>query len=495
MMPLFDLSTIRAIETAAADAGVDLMARAGLAIAEWIGARYPVSASVLVVTGRGNNGGDALVAGALLLARGYRVDALLPMGEPGSMEAIAALSAFRAAGGQVLSGWDQAQGYALALDGLFGIGLSRPLQDSARRTVERLNDLDCPILALDCPSGLDAWSGMPKPVAVRADATLTFICPKPGLYTGDGRDYSGDITLADLGLPEDWCPPWPANCGALNLPDSLTLDALQRAGNSHKGDYGSVAVLGGASGMGGAVLLAARAALLSGAGKVFAGFAGDCPPLDPLYPELMLRDAASLLEQPGLSVLAIGPGLGTATSAALLLEHALEQPLPCVLDADALNLLARHPALAERVRQHPAPCVLTPHPGEAARLLGSSVADSQVDRIGSARALAERFQAVVVLKGAGSLIARPGGHYRLNPTGHAGMAAAGQGDTLTGLIAGLMAQGCPAFDATAMACWLAGRGAERLARRGTGPIGLTASETAQAARAELNRWLHPAANG
>ena len=141
MMPLLDLDSIRAIERAASEHGVDLMARAGLAIAEWIAARHHEDAPILAVAGRGNNGGDALVAGALLLARGYRVDALLPMGEPGSMEAIAALHTFRAAGGNVLSSWDQAHGYALALDGLFGIGLCRPLQDSARRTVERLNEI------------------------------------------------------------------------------------------------------------------------------------------------------------------------------------------------------------------------------------------------------------------------------------------------------------------------------------------------------------------
>lgn len=489
MMPLLDLDSIRAIERAASEHGVDLMARAGLAIAEWIAARHHEDAPILAVAGRGNNGGDALVAGALLLARGYRVDALLPMGEPGSMEAIAALHTFRAAGGNVLSSWDQAHGYALALDGLFGIGLCRPLQDSARRTVERLNDLACPILALDCPSGLDAWTGQPKPVAVRAAATLSFICPKPGLYTGDGRDYCGDIRIASLGLPEAWTPTWPANSGELNQPEQQRLPMLARRHNSHKGSYGSVAVVGGANGMAGAALLAARAALLMGAGKVFAGFLGEAPPLDGHYPELMLRDAASLLDEAGLTVLAVGPGLGQGASAALALAHALERQLPCVLDADALNLLAADANLAERVRQHPAPCVLTPHPGEAARLLNSRIADSQADRVASARLLAERFQAVVVLKGAGSLIARPGGHYRLNPTGHAGMAAAGQGDTLTGLIAGLLAQGAPAFDAAALAVWLAGRGAERLARRGVGPIGLTASETAQAARAEFNRWL------
>lgn len=489
MMPLLDLDSIRAIERAAAEHGIDLMARAGLAIAEWVATRYSEDDPILAVAGRGNNGGDALVAGARLLARGYRVDALLPMGEPGSVEAIAALSAFRAAGGAVLSSWDQAHGYALALDGLFGIGLCRPLQDSARRTVERLNDLACPILALDCPSGLDAWTGQPKPVAVRATATLSFICPKPGLYTGDGRDYCGDIRIASLGLPEAWTPGWPANSGELNQPDPHRLPMLARRHNSHKGSYGNVAVIGGAGGMAGAALLAARAALLIGAGKVFAGFLGEAPPLDGHCPELMLRDAASLLDEPGLSVLAVGPGLGQHASAALALAHALERQLPSVLDADALNLLASNADLAERVRQHPAPCVLTPHPGEAARLLGGRIADSQADRVASARLLAERFQAVVVLKGAGSLIARPGGHYRLNPTGHAGMAAAGQGDTLTGLIAGLLAQGAPAFDAAALAVWLAGRGAERLARRGVGPVGLTASETAQAARAAFNQWL------
>ena len=489
MNTLYAFSQLRAIETTAALMGLDLMARAGEAIADWVAAHYPRSGRVLAIAGRGNNGGDALLAATLLRQQGWEVDALLPLGEPGRVQAIAALDGFCQAGGVVLESWETTGDYALVLDGLFGIGMEGELEGAACRTIERLNALSCPILALDCPSGLDAWRGTVRPVAVRAQATLTFIAAKPGLYTADGRDYCGDIALATLDVPEAHLP---KPVGHLNYPQAATLKRLIRPHNCHKGNFGSVAVMGGAEGMGGAVLLAARAALLIGTGKVLGGFVGSSLPLDPLYPELMLRDAAWLVDDPVVTVFAVGPGLGTAKSAATPLGQILERCLPMVWDADALNVLAKNPTLAEQVATHPALCVLTPHPAEAARLLGCTVAKVQADRIAAAQALAARFAAVVVLKGSGSIIAQPLGDFVVNPTGNGGMAAAGQGDVLTGVIAGLMAQGLSPFEAATLGCWLTGRAAEALAENSIGPLGLTAGEISQAARNVLNPLLKAA---
>lgn len=452
MNTLYAFSQLRAIETTAALMGLDLMARAGEAIADWVAAHYPRSGRVLAIAGRGNNGGDALLAATLLRQQGWEVDALLPLGEPGRVQAIAALDGFCQAGGVVLESWETTGDYALVLDGLFGIGMEGELEGAACRTIERLNALSCPILALDCPSGLDAWRGTVRPVAVRAQATLTFIAAKPGLYTADGRDYCGDIALATL--PK--LPLWQL-CGRIRR-----------------------------------FRVAARAALLIGTGKVLGGFVGSSLPLDPLYPELMLRDAAWLVDDPVVTVFAVGPGLGTAKSAATLLGQILERCLPMVWDADALNVLAKNPTLAEQVATHPALCVLTPHPAEAARLLGCTVAKVQADRIAAAQALAARFAAVVVLKGSGSIIAQPLGDFVVNPTGNGGMAAAGQGDVLTGVIAGLMAQGLSPFEAATLGCWLTGRAAEALAENSIGPLGLTAGEISQAARNVLNPLLKAA---
>jgi hydroxyethylthiazole kinase-like uncharacterized protein yjeF len=254
-----------------------------------------------------------------------------------------------------------------------------------------------------------------------------------------------------------------------------------------------VGVLGGAHGMVGAAFLAGRAALKLGAGRVYLGLLTDLPPhLDYAQPELMLRAPRELLEAGIITAFAAGPGMGTAKSAEQLLREVLDANVPLVLDADALNLIAASKTLQGRLPRRGAASVLTPHPAEAARLLGCATADVQANRVKAAVELAQRFQAITVLKGNGSIIASPDGTWLINTSGNPGMASAGMGDVLTGMIASLLAQGANARDATAAAVWLHGAAAESLAAQGQGPLGITASDVIDAARRVANAVQRPA---
>jgi hydroxyethylthiazole kinase-like uncharacterized protein yjeF len=400
-----------------------------------------------------------------------------------------AYDAWLAAGGAVLDDIPPRGSWDLALDGLFGIGLQRDLDGRHRALVERLNALPVPVLAIDLPSGLDSDTGRVRGAAVNAALTVTFIALKPGLLTLDGPDCCGEIRLSGLGLP-DACFPAPT----LRVIDAAEAAAAlpRRRRNSHKGSHGDVGILGGAPSLVGAALLAGRSALRAGAGRVFVAPIGDdAPAVDPGQPELMLRAPEALFQLPRLDCLAAGPGLGLSPDACVWLQAALESPWPLVLDADALNLLARFPRYAEALAAR-GNAVLTPHPAEAARLLGTSTAEVQADRIAAARRLAERYACGVALKGAGTVCAFPGAGVWLNTTGNPGMASAGMGDVLTGLIAGLAAQGTGLDAALRLAVHLHGAAADHCLAEGRGPVGLTAMETADAARALLNRWVYSA---
>jgi hydroxyethylthiazole kinase-like uncharacterized protein yjeF len=480
---IYTLEALRALEARADAAGLDLMARAGEAAANWIAARLPVGARVLVAAGPGNNGGDALIAAAALLRNRYQVDVLQPAA-PKSPAAQQALQTWLAAGGRVqrslTADWSRPE---LIVDGLFGIGVDRPFSEPWAELIARLNESGAPILALDTPSGLDAWSGRALNAAVHADATLTFLCHKPGLFTGNGADLAGKVFLDTLQHP-GWAGHEPE--GALNHAGAAA--SLRRRRNSHKGSHGTVVIAGGAPGMLGAALLAGRAALSAGAGKVLVAALDDRLAVDPLTPELMLRPADTLPEG---RVTAIGPGLGQESAARVLLAQALARTGPLVLDADALNLLAADASLATKLAERQAPAVLTPHPAEAARLLDTDTAAVQNDRLHAARALAERLNAVVVLKGAGSLIVGPDGYYHVNTTGGPALAAAGQGDVLTGIIAALLGQGLDAFAAASLAVWAHGRAGDLH----PGVLGLSASATAARIPAILNPLIPPPGKG
>jgi ADP-dependent NAD(P)H-hydrate dehydratase / NAD(P)H-hydrate epimerase len=487
MTPIYTTAGIRQLEALAAsapDAPV-LMERAGLAAAERARALAGDTAKdILVLAGPGNNGGDALEAAAHLKRGFHRVHVVFAGArETLPRDAARALAKWEAAGGALLREIPANLRFGLALDGLFGIGLARPLAGPHAALVEKLNALGVPVLALDIPSGINGDTGAVMGAAVRATRTLTFIAHKPGLLTLDGPDHCGEIEVDTLGVDAArLLPPE----GLLAGPEVLAAAVRARPKNFHKGRAGSVGILGGAAGMTGAAFLAGRAALKCGAGRTYLGLLEPLP-LDPVQPELMLRAPKDLLEKDLLTVLAAGPGLGRSDAAKKALQASLAAKLPLVLDADALNLVAENESLGAAVLARGAPTVMTPHPAEAARLLGEDTARVQGDRVTSAKMIAQRWQALVVLKGNGSVIAAPAGQWWINPTGNPGMASAGMGDVLTGMIAALLAQGAAPLEALLAAVHLHGAAADALAASGTGPIGLTAGEVIDAARTLLNR--------
>jgi len=486
--PLYLARQIRTIEQHHGAAGPSLMERAGLCAAELARVLLPENAhSVLVLAGPGNNGGDALVAAQHLKSWWHQVTVVFT----GSREQLppdagAALEAWLACGGELATEIPTNRHYGLIVDGLFGIGITRDLDARHQALVQTANAFAAPKLALDVPSGLCADSGRIFGAALRADHTITFLGLKPGLYTLDGPDYAGQVHLADLGVDApNLCPP-----DGWLLESPPTLPPARRR-NSHKGSYGSVGVLGGNTSMVGAALLTARAALLSGAGRVYAGLlAEDAPAVDSAQPELMLRSTEALFKLEHLTTLVAGPGMGHNGTAETALSHALARPEPLLLDADALQILASRPSLRKTLAKRLAgSTVLTPHPGEAAALLSCSAAEVQADRIRSALLLAEKFHGIAVLKGVGSVIAFPDGRWFINASGNPGLASAGMGDVLAGIIGSLAAQGMSIADATLLGVHLHGAAADALVADGMGPVGLTASEVALAARDMLNQWI------
>lgn len=620
---VLDLATIRRLEGRWLDETEpgELMACAGAAVARVAMAMWknlPAHAPVILLVGPGNNGGDALVAGRILRRAGLVVWAAgmpgLDTTPPEAEDARAAWEAWQA-DGQVIHGFEQVADWlwpdgdapddddqdddvppaepALIIDGLFGIGLARPLAGRVAELVRLVNRARVPVLAIDVPSGLDADRGAPvgdaEAPVMQARQTVTMIADKPGLHTGAGLRHAGRVWVAPLsdlpleaeldaleaadgpadagewrGVPTEAeaetdpdddhnfddsgmddagvdapCPAdedsFPHDLPGVLLTAPLAAALLPaRARDAHKGNGGDVLVVGGRLGMAGAARLAAQGAAGAGAGRVWIAVESEtCPqteatedagalrpeddaedmqaqtadagasdadasaaapkdeaddeadapqdasgkvrqPIDPLHPEIMrfVWDADAAL--PGAApVLVVGCGLGQDETAQQWLDHALSSQAPLVIDADALGLLTEAPE---------APCsILTPHPLEAARLLGVSVADVQADRPACARALAARFEAVAVLKGAGTVVAAPDGRLAINTSGHPVLATAGTGDVLAGtiaaLLAGLLRAGCPpdeaAWQAACAGVWLHGRAGECLARR-QGPRGVPA---------------------
>jgi hydroxyethylthiazole kinase-like uncharacterized protein yjeF len=482
MTPLFTTDQIRAIEQAHANAG--LMERAGLAVATL--AKDLVSDNgdaILIIAGPGNNGGDALVAARHLKACWFRVTVIFT-GERDTLppDARAALDAWIAVGG-TLEHDIPIKSYGLVIDGLFGIGLSKPLQGYYADLVEAINNLAVPVLAVDVPSGLCADTGRVLGTAVQASHTLSFIGLKPGLFTLEGPDYAGEIIYTDLGIQINH-----PITGAL-LENRPQLPPARRK-NAHKGTFGSVGIIGGDHAMVGAAFLAGRAALLGGAGRVYVGLIAEhAPTVDMRQPELMVRSPKTLLDLPNLTALAIGPGLGRSGHAAAMLQRAIHLQAPLIADADALHLLAEDTELRAQFQARIAGNILTPHPGEAAVLLGCAIHEVQTDRIAAARNIAHNYNAITILKGCGTVIAMPDGRWFINRSGNPGMSCAGMGDILCGLISSLIGQGLTPEQACLLGVYLHGAAADKLAQN-IGTIGLTAGEVAVEARALLNEWVH-----
>jgi hydroxyethylthiazole kinase-like uncharacterized protein yjeF len=475
------------------------MQRAGLAAA-----RRAVSlcndqgGKILILAGPGNNGGDAFEAARHLREQFYAVS-LVFAGDASRLppDARAAYRRFVDAGGATRPDIPAEDRWSLIIDGLFGIGLQREMVGRHAELVRAANALAerdrCPLLALDCPSGLNADTGQLCRVTIRASHTITFIGDKPGLHTGDGPDYSGAISVATLALDPAQMSLPPNNAPGQTVGSAhFSAQLRPRAKNSHKGSHGSAGLLGGASGLLGAAFLAGRAALKLGSGRVYLGLLdAHLPPFDPLQPELMLRRPAALFSAP-LTALACGPGMGNSPQAVAWLEQACALELPLVLDADALNLLAveGEVQLALALRRPLAfPTLLTPHPAEAARLLETDTATVQSDRIAAALELAAHYSALIALKGCGTVIATPDGQWFVNTTGNPGLATAGSGDVLTGIVTALLAQGWPGLEALLAAVHLHGAAADALVAKGCGPLGLTAGELIDSARSCLNGWI------
>jgi NAD(P)H-hydrate epimerase len=459
---LFTSAQARAIDQrATADLGItgfELMTRAAAAAFAMLRERWPAAQQLRVVCGAGNNGADGYLVARDALAAGLAVN-LIALGDPKGADAVQARDAYLAAGGHPgpFAGWANLPRADVLVDAIYGTGLNRAPEGEAHDAIEAMNATGAPILALDIPSGLSADTGATPGAAIRAEATATFIVHKRGLHTFH-CEVAGVVELHTLGLPHS----------VLESPDSHLLlpgHLPPRPRESNKGTNGHVLAIGGDHGTGGAVRMAAEAALRTGAGLVsVATREENVVAMNAARPELMAHGVnGPQALQPMLekaSVLALGPGLGQAAWGHALWTTALDADLPTVLDADGLNLLhAEERALPRTV-------VLTPHPGEAGRLLGIDTKAVQADRFAAAREMARRFKAVVVLKGNGSLIASPGGEVSVCPWGNPGMASGGMGDTLTGIIAALLGQGCDAYEAACLGVSLHARAGDVAARHG-----------------------------
>ena len=452
--PLFDAEASRRIEAqeAARVPAHTLMRRAGEAVARLALAIAPHARRVRVAAGPGNNGGDGLEAAIQLLQRGRQVEVAL-VGDAAALppDAADALARAVAAGVRINTATHvELDADDIAIDALLGLGASRAPHGAIADSIRALNALACPVLAVDVPSGLHVGTGRPLGDAcVVASHTLALLALKPGLFTGAGRDHAGAIWFDALGAfgaetADHAARAEPSAWLAASLGAHRQLPKRRHA--QHKGSFGDVAVVGGAPGMTGAALLAARAAHASGAGRVFVQLlqlAEVAMGVDPLRPELMFRArwAGSAPELLARSTVVCGCGGGEAVRDVLPRLLSLAQRL--VLDADALNAVATDTMLATLLCARAARglhTVLTPHPLEAARLAGCTSAEVEADRLRAARALAERFRCVVVLKGSGSIIAAPSRAPRINPTGNAALATGGTGDVLAGWLGGLWAQ-------------------------------------------------------
>ncbi len=458
---VYAAAQVRGIDRAAIDglgiAGYELMGRAGEAALEVLRRRWPDAHKVAVYCGAGNNAGDGYVVARLARAAGLSVRvAAVAAPEKLAGDALRAFEDCRAAGVPIAPFGDRAEAaFApdVVVDALLGTGLARTVEGGFAQAVARINAAAVPVLALDVPSGLDADRGLPFGCAVRASATVTFVGLKQGLFLGTAPDFTGELEFADLMLPAELTAGLAPRLRRLTLA-SLRAALPPRARTAHKGTNGRLLLVGGGPGTAGAIRLAAEAALRVGAGLVYVGTDRDSVgTVLSGRAELMCRPVAAAEELDPLLAMAdgvvLGPGLGRSDWARALWHRVMASGLPLVLDADGLNLLAE---LGHGPRAGRGDWVLTPHPGEAGRLLGSDAGTVQNDRLAAVTALARRFGAAVVLKGACTLIGVPeaGGAAPANGAagvavhvcdyGNPGMGTAGVGDVLSGVLGGLVVQ-------------------------------------------------------
>ena len=456
---------------AANQLGADtLMKRAGAAAAELIMKRLEDAGveqrRVTLLVGPGNNGGDALACACELREKGAVVNVVLPGGRrPTSALALAQLERWTQAGGTTYDDPYMTEKADCVVDGLFGTGLAKPITGDYLDAVLWFNERQALKVSLDIPSGLNPvtghWTGSYP--GCSADVTITFLCVKSGLYMCEGADAAGEIVLNELDVSVPLSPL--SVIGTDEFPRVLR----PRVKNSHKGDYGSVGMIG-------ASILAARAALISGAGRVTLECRAEhAPHVDMVYPEIMFATKPVNLED--FDAIVLGCGLGTSAEAKARVIEALNCQKPLILDADALNIIAADIKLQDMVLARRAPTVLTPHPGEAARLLRRDTAGVTADRVAACRELAVQTGAIVVLKGAGTVISMRSSRTWINPTGSPMLATGGSGDVLAGMIGAMFAQGYDMVESVLAAVYFHGLSAEGL------EAGFTAGEIAPNAMA------------
>ncbi len=423
--------------------GIALMESAGDAAYQLMRSKWPEVKNILVFCGQGKNGGDGYVLARLAKADGFSVN-LQQVGDHTKLVGDALLAAEKCADGDVepnAYSKEDMNDYDVIIDALLGTGLDREVFGQWQEVINNINRCNTPVLSLDIPSGLNADTGQIMGAAVNADMTISFIGLKQGLFTGEGVEYAGDIHFNDLDISDE------VGKKVNSMTEQITLNDLQsllmpRSKSSHKGSYGHVLVVGGDNGFAGAARLCAEAAARTGAGLIsLATHVNHAGYITVAVPEVMTRatekpsELISLLEK--ANVVAIGSGLGQSSWSMSLFSKVLESKLPLVVDADALNLLAQEPVYSDR-------WVLTPHPGEAARLLNCDTNKIQSDRIVAAKEIQKKFGGSVVLKGSGTVIVddRKDGKQKVSicSAGNSGMASGGMGDVLTGVIAGLLAQ-------------------------------------------------------
>lgn len=463
--------------------GYTLMNRAAQAALEAVRDSHPAARRWQVVCGAGNNGGDGWVLARLAAEQGVEVSvvALVPPESLGG-DAATACRDYTATGGARERWAGSLDPRAdLLVDAVLGSGLSRAVEGDFAAAIEAMNGHGAPVAALDVPSGLSADSGAVLGTAVRADLTITFVGLKTGLFLGRGPDHVGRLYFSGLDIPGECRAPLRPRLRRI-AGEALSRALAPRAGGAHKGDFGHLLVIGGAPGMGGAIRLAGEAALRSGAGRVsVATDPAHCTAIHAGCPEIMChgvpdaRALEPLLE--GANAVAIGPGLGTGEWGRTMWRCVRGRALPIVADADALNLLAESPRRCEQ-------WILTPHPGEAGRLIARPAAEVQGDRMAALEALVGRYGGTAVLKGAGTLVSAADGAPWISTSGNPGMATAGAGDVLTGVIGGLLAQGLDREAAARIGVEVHARAGDLAA--GDAPRGMIASDILLAIRGVVN---------
>lgn len=465
-------------------ASYDLMQRAAAAVSDFYQLKFPQAHSFLIITGAGNNAGDGYLIAKMAIEQGRDVS-VFSLVNPNNLknDAEQAYLDWLDVGGEFVTEIEDALHNAdLIIDALLGTGLQRDLDGEWFDLVERVNDLDTPVIAVDIPSGLNADTGAVMGAAIIADYSVCFISLKKGMFTGQARNHCGEIIFNDLQVPTSIYSQFDEDANLLSDED-LSSNIEQRAACTHKGETGHLLIVGGNYGMCGAVILAAQAALRSGVGRVSVVTRSEhVTAVLSVQPEVMVygidvpQIPDTLLQS--VNVIAIGPGLGRDEWARKLFEQVLFQDHHKLLDADALYHLPEHAAdLSD--------AVITPHPGEAARLLAIDVISEEQDRFQSIKRLYEEYNALVVLKGAGTLIYDGQGPVDVCPYGNPGMATAGMGDVLSGVIAALMAQGYETGLATRMGVCLHSQAADA-AVADAGPIGLLASDLLPFLRQRIN---------